>query len=98
VLHNTIAKMGFLSKFKKDEPSAAGAGDLAAVSPAASPDDPEKADAMAIENASQTPVAPSSPHIDPELEKRVLRKLDKRLVSLVFVLCKSQIPSLRVLY
>ena len=85
--------MGFLSKFKKNEPSMA---EYPAAVSTAAPNDPEKAEAMAIENGNQSPVPASPPHIDPELEKKVLRKLDKRLVSLAFVLCMSQTPSLEL--
>jgi hypothetical protein len=77
--------MTIFSRFKKDEPSTL---EDPAVS-AATPSDPEKAEAMAIENGNESPNVPSPTSIDPELEKRVIRKLDKRLVSLVFVLCKS---------
>jgi hypothetical protein len=76
--------MTIFSRFKKDEPSSAEDPEVSA----AAPGDPEKAEAIAIENGSQSPNIPSPTRIDPELEKRVIRKLDKRLVSLVFVLCK----------
>ncbi|TVY57273.1 High-affinity nicotinic acid transporter [Lachnellula cervina] len=77
--------MGFLSKSKKDEPSSV--EDPTALSTAA-PNDPEKAEAITMENGNQSPIPlpTSPPHIVPALEKRVLRKLDKRLVSLAFVL------------
>jgi len=82
--------MGFLSKFKKDEPSSVEhpVEDSTAISTAA-PNDPEKAEVITMENGNQTPLPlpTSPPHIDPALEKRVVRKLDKRLVSLAFVLC-----------
>ncbi|KAF2793118.1 MFS general substrate transporter [Melanomma pulvis-pyrius CBS 109.77] len=58
------------------------------VKPAPSPSrDPEKGEAVAnddIGDAGHTTVDPTP--IDAEVEKRVLRKLDRRLVSLVFVL------------
>lgn len=78
-------KMAIFSRFKKNDPSTV---ENPAIS-AAAPSDPEKAEAIAIENGNQSPNPPSPTRIDPELEKRVIRKLDKRLVSLVFVLCKS---------
>ncbi|TVY38865.1 MFS transporter, partial [Lachnellula subtilissima] len=77
--------MGFLSKFKKDKPSSV--EDPAAIS-TAPPNDPEKAEVTTTENPKQIPfpLPTSPPQIDPALEKRVVRKLDKRLVSLAFVL------------
>ena len=50
--------------------------------------DQEKEAAMENEYGNQGPSA-ESVRIDAEIEKRVIRKLDKRLISLVFVLCKS---------
>ncbi|TVY24197.1 MFS transporter [Lachnellula hyalina] len=88
--------MGFLSKFKKDEPSSVEhpVEDSTAISTAA-PNDPEKAEVITMENGNQTPLPlpTSPPHIDPALEKRVVRKLDKRLVSLAFVLCTYNLNS-----
>lgn len=50
-------------------------------------DDQEKDLAMGNEYENQGPSA-ESVRIDAEIEKRVIRKLDKRLISLVFVLCR----------
>ncbi|TVY86254.1 putative transporter, partial [Lachnellula willkommii] len=85
-------KMGFLSKFKKDEPPPV--EDPTAISTAA-PNDPEKAEVITMENGNQSsiPTPANPPPIDPALEKRVLRKLDKRLVSLAFVLCTTSSTS-----
>lgn len=87
----TRRKMAIFSRSKKDNPSSVENSSINA----AAPTDPEKAEAMAIENGRQSPIAPSPTYIDPELEKRVVRKLDKRLVSLVFVLCESKSHKLR---
>jgi len=52
--------------------------------------DVEKAEAVRGENAERWAVnAAGARDGDKEIEKRVVRKLDKRLVSLVFVLCTS---------
>lgn len=75
--------MGLLSKSQKAEEDVSGDSPEGRIP---SPNDPEKAE-MAIEGDNQTSVPATAPQIDPELEKRVVRKLDKRLVSLVFVLC-----------
>ncbi|TVY62285.1 putative transporter, partial [Lachnellula suecica] len=72
--------MAIFSKSKKDETSAA---DDTMADKTATPRDPEKADAMALEDGT---IATGTPHIDPVFEKRLVRKLDRRLLSLVFVL------------
>lgn len=82
--------MAIFSRFKKNDPSSTVA-DPAASGTVSS--DPEKAEAMAIENGNPNPGPLSPARIDRELEKRVIRKLDKRLVSLVFVLCESYTPN-----
>ena len=52
--------------------------------------DPEKVADTALENGlDNSDIAPIPPHQFAAVEKRVLKKLDRRLVSLVFVLCKS---------
>lgn len=49
--------------------------------------DPEKAVATQNSHGAQTEPSADSVRIDAEIEKRVIRKLDKRLISLVFTLC-----------
>jgi hypothetical protein len=64
---------------KREPPTAI---DLAAVADAGNVDS-EKQDAVEFEGD-----IPHGLHIDPELERRVVRKLDLRLVPLVMSLCE----------
>lgn len=73
--------MGFLSKFERKVPSTA--DDPAALSTAARLEqDPEKHDISPVEADKASPNE-AAYHVTPEMEKRVLRKLDSRLVPLV---------------
>ena len=85
--------MGFLSRFEKKVPSTA--EDVAAIETAGRLDqDPEKPEISQLERDGNSPNgAPSQ--VTPEMEKRVLRKLDSRLVPLVMVLCKILPPPLQ---
>jgi hypothetical protein len=56
--------------------------------------DPEKEGAVENQYADQVPPSADAIRIDAEIEKRVVRKLDKRLISLVFVLCTHRRPHL----
>jgi hypothetical protein len=81
--------MGFLSKFQKKVPSTA--DDPAAIEIAAHLDqDPEKHEISQLEGHGDSPNGAPF-HVTPEMEKRVLRKLDKRLVPMVMVLCTAQL-------
>lgn len=74
--------MGFFSK-TPDDPGAIG--------PAPAPDiDTEKQDVSQIELGDGDANVPGMVpfHVTPEMEKRVVRKLDRRLVPLVMGLCK----------
>lgn len=74
--------MGFLSKFEKKEPPTA-------ETPAATAHfDPEKQN-MPIESQNESSTPREAFQVTPEMEKRVLRKLDTRLVPLVMVLCAN---------
>ena len=75
--------MGFLSRFEKPVPSTA--DDPAAISTAAHLGT-EKADIGQVENGKESLSAANGYHVTPEMERRVVRKLDKRLVPLVMVL------------
>ena len=51
--------------------------------------DPEKAEIAPTSDKFEIPNGASlPPHISAEIEKRVVKKLDRRLVSLVFGLCE----------
>jgi hypothetical protein len=77
--------MGFLSR-KAPPPTALGLGD-ANPSPAQLSGDPEKANEdVQLES---TTVGAQAHHIDPELERRVVRKLDWHVPPLVAFLCES---------
>lgn len=77
--------MGFLSRFEKKVPSTA--DNPAAINTAARLEqDPEKLDISQVDAEGQSPNGVPY-QVTPEMEKRVLRKLDSRLVPLVTVLC-----------
>jgi hypothetical protein len=75
--------MGFLSHFEKPVPSTT--DDPAATSTAAHLET-EKADVSPVEDGNESPNAATAHHVTPEVERRLVRKLDKRLVPLVMVL------------
>ena len=80
--------MGFLSRFEKKVPSTA--DDPAALDAAAHLDrDPEKHEISQLEQDGGSPNRAAPYHVTPEMEKQVLRKLDRRLVPLVMVLCTA---------
>lgn len=84
--------MGFLSRFEKKIPPTA--DDPAAIETAARlAQDPEKHEISQLERDGDSPNG-TPYHVTPEMEKRVLRKLDRRLVPLVMVLCRTQFPHL----
>lgn len=75
--------MGFLSRFDKKVPPTA--DDQAAIETAASIDrDPEKDEINHKESSGNGVLVRQ---FTPEMEKRVLRKIDRRLVPLVVILC-----------
>jgi hypothetical protein len=77
--------MGLLSRFEKKAPSTA--DDPAAINTAARLEqDPEKNETSQLERDNENPNR-TPYHVTPEMEQRVLRKLDTRLVPLVMVLC-----------
>lgn len=80
-----VNKMGILSRFEKRVPSTA--EDPAAISTAAHLD-PEKQDAAQFDggDVGSSNGRPAF-HVTSEMEKRVVRKLDQRLVPLVMGLC-----------
>ena len=79
--------MGLLSRFEKKVPSTA--EDPAAINTAAHiGQDPEKHEIHHLDGDGENPNM-AHYHVTPELEQRVLRKLDTRLVPLVMVLCRS---------
>jgi hypothetical protein len=75
--------MGFLSMFEKAIPSTA--EDPAAIA-TATHSDPEKQAVGEVEKGNEIPGGISA-HVTSEMEKAVVRKLDKRLVPLVMGLC-----------
>ena len=72
--------MGLLSRFTKSEPSTA---EIPAAITTAAHLDPEKNEIAQLESGHESPSAGNGFHVTPEMERRVLRKLDKRLVPLV---------------
>jgi len=84
--------MGFLSKFEKEIPSTA--DDLAAINTAAHLD-PKKQEIAQLENENQGPDRRNVYHVTLEMEKRVVGKLDKRLVPLVMFLCEFNNQGIR---
>ena len=77
----SIDTMGFFSKVGKPAPSTA--NDPAALD-IATHSDPEKQVVGEIEAGNDSPIVP---HVTPDMEKAVVRKMDKRLVPLVMGLC-----------
>ena len=75
--------MGLLSRFEK--PVQSTADDPAAVNTAARLST-EKTDVRHVKNGTGGPNTEITYHVTPAMEKSLLRKLDKRLVSLVTVL------------
>lgn len=75
--------MGFLSRFAPPVPSTA--EDPTAIETAAQIGT-EKPDISQVEAGNKSPNEETSYHVTPEMEQRVVRKLDKRLVPLVMVL------------
>jgi hypothetical protein len=82
---HTGSKMGLLSKFEKKVPSTA--DDPAAITTAAHLNYPEKTEVAQLESGHESPSAGNGFHVTAEMERRVVRKLDKRLVPLVMGLC-----------
>jgi hypothetical protein len=78
--------MGLFSRLRKDEPTSLGPGsvrdEIVLGDPEKAGVDPSRAN---LETAKSDPLPLQ---ISPEIEKRVIRKLDRRLISLVFVLCQ----------
>lgn len=82
--------MGLLSRFEKKVPSTA--DDPAAINTAAHLErDPEKHEISQLERDGESPNG-TPYHVTPEMEKQVLRKLDRRLVPIVMVLCRTLFP------
>lgn len=54
----------------------------------------EKPETAQLEAVREPPSAQNGYHIDPVIEKRLVRKLDKHLVPLVVLLCKLHLKSL----
>jgi hypothetical protein len=84
--------MGLLSKFRPERPPTA---EIAAqsVDNDGAADKSESPNLSQIENGDNSPSVANGFHVTPEMERRVVRKLDTRLVPLVMVLCKSQFSS-----
>lgn len=87
--------MGFLSKFEKEVPLTA--DDPAAINTAAHLD-LEKQEIAQLESENQSPDSRNVYHVTPEMEKRVIGKLDKRLVPLVMFLCEFNNQGIRILF
>jgi hypothetical protein len=84
--------MGIFSRFQKDDSTPLG-DESTTRAPAHG--DPEKAEDISLGTRleiSNNEALP--PQISAEIEKRVLKKLDRRLVSLVFGLCQSPYANL----
>jgi hypothetical protein len=75
--------MGFLSRFTQPVPSTA--EDPTAIETAAHLG-AEKPDVSQVEAGNEGPNGGNAYHVTPEMEQRVVRKLDKRLVPLVMIL------------
>ncbi|KAF4627811.1 hypothetical protein G7Y89_g10341 [Cudoniella acicularis] len=78
--------MGLMSRFKRDTPRTL--ADLTAQN-VAPPNDLEKFDSGGVEHRSRDANIVDSTQVSAEIEKRVIEKLDRRLVILVFVLCSN---------
>ena len=78
--------MGLLSKFERQPPATT--TDYVEEAVASSPVDVEKAH---VEMQDEGNAVVHHHHIDPEAEKRVVRKLDWRVTPLVSALCMSKI-------
>ena len=76
--------MGLLDRFARPAPATA-TDPVEDVGKDGSESDPEKAGhGLQVDMA----ITPHNPHIDPEIEKSVVRKLDWKVTPLVTVLCK----------
>ena len=76
--------MGVFSRFTRFPPATA-TDPVVGTSTTESPIDEEKAVERSL--GEHTEVQPNSAHIEPEIEKRVVRKLDIHAMPLIAVLC-----------
>jgi hypothetical protein len=76
--------MGFLSKFEKQVPSTA--EDPEAITAAVQIGN-KKSDTNQKESGNESTTPANSFHVTPEMERKLVRKLDTRLVLLVMGLC-----------